>query len=456
MTNARFRNIRRLLWLYLWLLIFEGALRKWVLPGLSNPLLLLREPVALLALYWAWPLLRKRNWQRWLQPLFVIGPLSFVLAISVGHGDFLTSLYGLRVLVLHLPLLFVFASVFDRTDVIRIAWVTLWLSIPMTVLLVLQSNLPDLHILNIGVGGIGTASFDGAGGRSRPSGTFSFITGIVSFYSLALASLFIVIYNTRIRQGGWLISIVAAIALVVALPVSISRSLLAGYLMVFVAVVTALILGRAKLWPLFVGLVGLALAIAIATKIPAFQDTSVAFMSRWESAAASTGDIRADVGDSGIAAGQIKGRVLPGLTQPFANLGNLPVLGYGIGMGSNVGSQRLGTDNLILGENGWEINFGELGLVLGLAFVMWRIALVSWILRLAVQAATRGNQLPLILSGCSLFYLLSGQLNQPTGLGFIVVQGGLTLAACNSSFPKPGMFRAKISEPPISCAVPEA
>src|SRR4249920_1474050 len=42
------RNVRRLIWLYLWLLIFEGALRKWVLPQFSAPLLLIRDPVVLL------------------------------------------------------------------------------------------------------------------------------------------------------------------------------------------------------------------------------------------------------------------------------------------------------------------------------------------------------------------------------------------------------------------------
>ena len=431
MIPTRLKQIRRLLWLYFWLLIMEGALRKWVLPGLSNPILLVREPVALLALYWAWPLLRKRKWQQWLQPLFVIGPLAFVFAISVGHGDIFTALYGLRVLVLQLPLIFVFASVFDRTDVIRLAWVMIWLSIPMTVLLVLQSNQPNSHILNIGAGGLGSASFDGAMGRSRPSGTFSFISGVASFYSLAAASLFVLLYNSRIRLMGRLICTLAGIALVVALPVSISRSLLAGYIMVIVVVVAAQVISRAKLLPLFAGLVAVALAIGIATMIPAFQDTSEAFMTRWTDAGSQSGETRAEVGDTGIALGQIQGRVLPGYIEPFERLANAPFLGYGIGMGSNVGAQRLGRGNLDLGEMGWDVNFGELGLVLGFVFVLWRIALSLWIMRTALQAAGVGNQVPLILASTSVFLVMSGQLAQPTNLGFIVLLGGLTLAACN-------------------------
>src|SRR2546421_10268847 len=38
-------NIRRLIWLYLCLLIFEGAFRKWIIPQLSGPLLIVRDPV---------------------------------------------------------------------------------------------------------------------------------------------------------------------------------------------------------------------------------------------------------------------------------------------------------------------------------------------------------------------------------------------------------------------------
>ena len=430
MTPERLKQIRRLLWLYFVLLILEGALRKWVLPGLSNPLLLVREPVALLALFWCWPLLRKRQYQQWLQPLFVVGPLCFVFAISVGHGDIFTALYGLRVLVLQLPLIFVFASVFDRVDVIRFAWVILWLSIPMTVLLVLQSNQPDSHILNIGAGGLGTASFDGALGRSRPSGTFSFISGVATFYGLAASSLFILLYNSSIRLGGRIICILAGIALVVALPVSISRTLLGNYIAVILAVVTAQVISRAKLFPLFAGLLAVVLAIGIATRIPVFQDTSEAFMARWTTAGSQYAD-RDEVGDTGVVVGQIQGRVLPDITGPFQNLGNAPILGYGIGMGSNVGAQRLGTHNFELGEGGWSISFGEMGLVLGLVFVIWRIALSFWILRLALQAAALGNQTPLILGGISIAIIMLGQLAQPTGLGFLVLLGGLTLAARN-------------------------
>ena len=42
------KTVRRLIYLYLILLLIEGALRKWVLPQLANPLLIVRDPVVIL------------------------------------------------------------------------------------------------------------------------------------------------------------------------------------------------------------------------------------------------------------------------------------------------------------------------------------------------------------------------------------------------------------------------
>jgi hypothetical protein len=438
MKRASRRRLRQLLWLYFWLLIFEGALRKWVVPGLSNPLLLVRDPIALLALWWGLPLLRQRRWQIWLQPLLLFGSLGGLLAVTVGHGDLFTALYGARVFLLQMPLIFLFAAVFDRRDVIRFAWVLLWLSIPMTVLLAIQSSLPDSHFLNVGPGGFATAAFQGALGRSRPPGTFTFISGVVSFYSLAAASLFMVLYGSKVRQRDRLFCMVAGIALVVALPVSISRSLLAGYLLVLVSLIATLLISRVRIVPLVSGLAAVLLAFGLATTLPVFQDTSAAFLARWEGAGSASGTDRDEVGDMGIATNQLQNRVLPGFTKPFSDLERIPLLGNGIGLGSNVGAQRLGDGKgFLLGEGGWEVSIGELGPVLGLPFILWRVALAFWILRLALRAASRGNRLPLILVGASFLDVMSGQLSQPTGLGFMVLSGGLTLAACNSEYQAP-------------------
>ena len=39
--------IRKLVWIYFILLMIEGALRKWLLKGLSEPLLIIRDPIVI-------------------------------------------------------------------------------------------------------------------------------------------------------------------------------------------------------------------------------------------------------------------------------------------------------------------------------------------------------------------------------------------------------------------------
>lgn len=429
MTPVRYQQIRKLLWLYFWLLIFEGALRKWIFPGLSNPLLLVRDPIALVAVCMAWPLLCQPKWRQWILPLFVLGAVAFIFAITLGHGDIPVAVYGARVLLLQLPLIFLYPAVFDRSDVIRFAWSLVWLSIPMTLLIVAQSNLPSTALLNVAPGGEGTSVFAGALGRFRPAGVFSFSNALALFYTITASSLFILIYCSRLSQARLLIIILASISLIVAQPVSISRSLLAGYLQVFLALIGSLILSRARLFPIFAGACSLALVFSLATNVPAYQETSKAFAARWEHAAEAESNNNSSFGGG---AGVFQTRVLTPIFGPLDNLDHVLFFGRGIGIGTNVGSQRLsGSITYLIGEGAVEVILGEMGFALGLGFLIWRFALFIWVIRLAFRQALLGNVAPFILLGSSLLTLATGQLSQPTGVGFIVFSTGLTLAACN-------------------------
>src|SRR3954465_6259580 len=46
--------IKKGIWIYFLLWIFEGALRRWVLPSLATPLLIVRDPVAFWLLWKCW------------------------------------------------------------------------------------------------------------------------------------------------------------------------------------------------------------------------------------------------------------------------------------------------------------------------------------------------------------------------------------------------------------------
>src|SRR5690606_18688103 len=126
-TNRTHKLLKQGIWIYFLLLLFEGALRKWVLPGLATPLLLVRDPVAIALIYVTWKngLLPRNLYLSWIVFLGIIGIFT---AVFFGHGNFYVALYGARILLLHVPLIFVIGSIFNQEDVIEMGKATLWIA----------------------------------------------------------------------------------------------------------------------------------------------------------------------------------------------------------------------------------------------------------------------------------------------------------------------------------------
>jgi hypothetical protein len=421
---TRQRKVQLLLWTYFWLLIFEGALRKWVVPGLSNPLLVVRDPVALLAIWYGWPYLLRGSAGKWFIPLLAIAGGGFVAALTTGHGDLVTALYGARILVLHFPLIFLFGSVFTRDDMWTFAKVVLVLAIPMTFLIAAQYSLPPGHFVNIAPGGEGTAGFSGAMGKMRPPGIFSFITGLASFYGLAAAFLagWLTCGPRPFPRWIWL----SAAGMVFALPLSISRTLFFYYGLVGLFAVLASALAGRAVKNLVAGALVLAVLAAGISQFELFREAREVFLARWENAQ------RSDAPDTGVS-GILVNRVVGSFAQAFGMVDDMELFGKGIGLGTNVGAVRfVGEKVFIVGEGAWQVMVGELGPLLGFALIGWRVLLAGTLLLLAFRQALIKNTLPLILGGMALQGLVIGQTSQPTGLGFLVLVAGLMLAACNS------------------------
>ncbi len=114
-ATSTVRNIRRLVWLYLLLLIFEGAFRKWIIPQLSGPLLIVRDPVVIAIYVLA---LRARLFP---QNIYIIS-LGIIALVAWATGmiallplysirtAFLVTGFGVRSDFLHLPLIFIIPS----------------------------------------------------------------------------------------------------------------------------------------------------------------------------------------------------------------------------------------------------------------------------------------------------------------------------------------------------------
>ena len=420
---TRERKIRILLWAYFWLLIFEGALRKWFLPGLSNPLLVVRDPICILAIAIGWPYLLQTSLRPWLVVLGVIGFLGVVSALLVGHGDWLTAAFGVRILLLHFPLIFLFAAVFTRDDLWTFARWTLLVSIPMTILIAMQFSLPSTHFINVAPGGEGTAGFSGAMGKLRPPGTFSFISGLSSFYGLAAAFFagWMACGPRPLPKWIW----ISAACLIFALPVSISRTLFFYYALVACGTIMAGLLAGRALRGLATSLVVLTIFVITLSQLEFFQEARDVFLQRWQNAQASEA---ADAGVSGILTKRIGGSVLTAIQMAWSS----EPMGKGIGLATNVGAMRAtGQKEFLIAEGALPAMIGELGPLLGFALILWRVMLAARLTMLAFVQGLKSNPLPMILGGIALQGLVIGQTSQPTALGFIVVCAGLMLAACN-------------------------
>jgi hypothetical protein len=81
-----YKLIKWLIWTYFLLLIYEGALRKWVLPGLANPLLIVRDPVVILIYILALSkgVFPEDSLVTW---IIGLGLLTFLVSLVTGSGN---------------------------------------------------------------------------------------------------------------------------------------------------------------------------------------------------------------------------------------------------------------------------------------------------------------------------------------------------------------------------------
>jgi hypothetical protein len=424
--NTTIRNIRRLIWLYFWLLLIEGALRKWVLPQLSNPLLIVRDPVVLLIYVLA---IRARVFPRnaWVLSLAIIGFLSLAVSFIVlwpylsPSRIALVSGFGFRANFLHLPLIFLMPRVLRPEDVKRIGWWSLLLLVPMSLLMVAQFRAAPDALLNRTASGEGEM-MTAALGKVRTAATFSFVVGVVAYFALATGFL----VWAALRRGvykNWVL-FAAGIALLIGIAVSGSRSVVGAC-----AVVVSSLLLVLFLRPGAVNRFGQTLLVTvvlgfIVTQTPVFQEGLNVLTTRFSDVA--------EAEEQSITVGLIS-RVFEGFSEGVHVFPHAPFFGYGLGIGTNAGAKFLTGQNIfLLSEGEWARMLLESGPVLGLAFLLWRCGVTVRIGLLCVQSVRRGNVLPLLLFSSSGLPLMNGQFGPPTILGFAVFTTGLALAARNA------------------------
>ncbi|MES2646511.1 MAG: hypothetical protein V4717_06520 [Bacteroidota bacterium] len=419
------RNLKRGIWLYFLLLIFEGALRKWVLPGLSTQLLIIRDPVA----FYIIMLAISRNIipkNPYLFFIIFIGFISFLTALLFGHGSIIVAVYGARIFFLHFPLIFIIGRVFSREDVLKLGIATMWIAILMAILITSQFYSSQSAWVNQGVGGEETVGFTGALGFFRPSGTFSFTNGNALFFSFVAA--FVAFFSIERKRINKFLLAAAAIALITAIPISISRSLFFQVALTLLFLVMAVSRKPKYIGRLLGAGIGIILVVVFLANTSFFQVGSNVFSKRFEMANKQEKGVQSVVVD----------RFLGGLYGAVTTKRKMAFFGGGLGLGTNVAAMLLsGERRFLVGEGEWGRIIGELGFLIGICVIFTRLLLVIDLTKRAYSKLVKGDLLPWLLMSFGFIIIAQGSWSQPTALGFSTLIGGLILA----SFNKPNLGR---------------
>jgi hypothetical protein len=412
-------NLRRMIWLYFALLIAEGALRKWIVPSLSAPLLVVRDPLVILIYIQAvrcrrFPFNGPMVTYFLLLSSFVLLALYQIIA-GIGGGP-LVAAYGLRTNFLHLPLIFVIPQVFSYDDVLKLGRCILLLSVPMAALMAWQYLSPPDSFINAATSA-DAQQISFAMGKIRPAGTFSFATGAAHFYVLATAFLIYGLVQPRAPYSRWLLA-AALISVLVVQPVSGSRLLVIGCALVLMAAMMFVPLsGRGGLRILVIAAVIVA-AFAALSLTSFFGEAITVFMVRWN-----------DAGD-GNAGMTLASRIFGIFLEPLHYLPEAGLFGKGVGLGTTAASALMtGTSQFLLAEGEWSRVVLEAGPLLGFSFLIYRAWMAGDIAWRAALAAKRQYLLAWLLAWDACRSLLLEQFSQPTNLGFVILVSGLCLAA---------------------------
>jgi hypothetical protein len=400
-------------------------MRKWWFQSASELLLVVRDPILLL-IYTLAIVEGVFPGNAFIVAIGSLAVASVATSLAAGQNNFLVIAYGLRINYLHLPLIWVMGQVLNRKDVERIGTFLLILAIPMTLVMVAQFRSPMTAWINRGVGVDEGGQIFGAEGRIRPPGVFAFITGPQLFYPLVAAFFFDQI--GRAKRMPWYLLLACGLAIAIALPVSISRTVMIATGIVVVCFVGTLPLSSSRMAALTRPAIIMVLVFVALSQMPIFDESTDVFMSRWNQAAS-----EAEQAGEGTAVESLVARTLRAFTNTSYFLEQAEFFGTGIGVGSNVGSRLLtGSVGFGLAEEEWGKILLELGPVLGLAFIGFRIVLTFYLGLLAWRhLRTERDALPLLIWSALMIAILQGQWAPPTVLGFAIIGGGLILGAMN-------------------------
>jgi hypothetical protein len=450
MLNSSTASARKVVvWLILvvyWLLLTEGALRKWLLPDYHKILFFIRDPFVVAAYFYA---IRYRLWPKENFALLVsLGVAVFFLCLLplqlyATRADAVVLLYGWRNYFFYIPLMFLVGNVMQPSDVRMVARHTLYASIPIAILVAWQFISPPDAFVNKAVTEEALV-FGLAEGIVRTTGLFTFTLGQSLFVATLAAFLTWTVAAWRTNRPlspGALVLVLVAFAFNLVLSGSRLAVVYAG--LFFLLLVIHQVAHVRRPGTIRGVMVLIAIVVGFALVLPDF--VTEAWQARVEDAQAS--------GDS------IVGRIGSGMTSFFGYVADSPALGFGIGYGTGGGATVMtGSGDFTLVEEELPRIILEAGPIFGFAYVVLRLFLMCYLGARVIGAWRKSHDM---LGIALLLFVVPQFLQGPmTGQGTVMAYAwlfaGFALAASKwrlSAFGSPNVA-VKIDHAPASTSMP--
>lgn len=419
------KQIRICFWCFVFFLLTEGIFRRWLLPGMSSIFLVAKDPFVIYAVLLGLNRGYVRNANA--QIMLLLSALSFLLAMTIGHGSLFVALYGARILW-YFPFIYVCTKVLTRDDILLLGKILVLMLIPVVMIAMIQFLSPG-SFLNRGVGaGAEVDATDPA--FHRPPSIFTYSPAVTDFYGVTYGFLLYFLLSDkdaeRMKLKRWFL-FVCLVFYFLSIPVSISRTHFFQTLLISFALlyffrnnskVTRKILGIAIL------LVVISPILLSLTSVQSFME---AFMHRFDTANEVEGG----------ATNTVYKRVF------YYNvivLTQAPIFGYGTGGFTNVGKTfihgsaiaNMGDFSSIANttEGEWGRVLAEDGLFLGFFILLIRVVIGLSIIILAFNHANRTRDfLPWLLAPLAGEMILFCQLSLGFHVGFTTLGAIAALTA---------------------------
>ncbi|WP_235276579.1 hypothetical protein [Methylacidiphilum kamchatkense] len=414
------------------LLLTEGILRKWILPEFSRILFFIRDPFVI---YTYWLAMRLGLWRKpnsiFLPGLFLIG-VGILLAIYESFFAEISPLfvlYGLRNYFLYLPLPFLMERALSKDQLDKIAKWTLIFTIPMAPLCFFQSISPADSPINAGFAEDPELTFKNLGVSGeimRAHGTFTQAGGLALFIGSALAFFIYGLSKNKNQKlfNSYLLWI-TGIAILATLLISGSRTAFFLTAIVFLGSIIASLKSHSS--KLFAQLIIFVIIVAIVgsfLSFTLFSNNIEAMYERW------TGATEYEGGYLAIE------RIVGDIVRFSEIIDKVPLLGFGLGTAGNAFTIFQGEQKYYV-EDDWSRNIYELGPIVGLLFLMYRITLFVYLgYRCWKATGLLKNPLPFILFAFIIPILFNGQITgQGTTNGYAWIFTGFCLIASQINQP---------------------